>query len=391
MAIRYFQSKWDKEPSLSHENCPLIYKDGFWEGVLPVSGIKIKDILMELSAATVSGDEGAAIDAAAQYFRQYTDRVERDCLGNLIAFKKGEPKAGEPRFSLALAAHIDEIGAMVTQITKGGFLRFTAVGGIDPRTLLGQAVIVHGRTPLKGVVGALAPHLLTERERKKELTLDKLYLDVGLSEAEAREQVRVGDIVSLDQEPVLLNGEKCCSGKAMDNRAGVAVLLQCAVELASMHHQADLYFIATVQEEVGLRGAVTAAYGVEPDLAVAVDVTHGAAPGLANHAVHPLGEGPVIALGPNIHPALGDKLRALARDYRIPFQIEPVAGNTHTDAWAFQVSREGIPTALLSVPLRYMHTMVELLNFDDLIAAGQLLAYLARSLDQAFVEGLPCY
>lgn len=357
-----------------------------------MSGFKIKDVLMELSAATgVSGDEGAAIDVAARYFRQYTDRVKRDRFGNLIAFKEGKLPAGEPRFSLALAAHIDEIGAMVTQIARGGFLRFTAIGGIDPRTLLGQAVVVHGRTPLKGVVGTLAPHLLAERERRKELTLEKLYIDVGLSEAEAREQVRVGDLISLDQEPVLLNGEKCCAGKAMDNRAGVAVLLQCAAELASMQHRADLYFIATVQEEVGLRGAVTAAYGVSPDLAVAVDVTHGAAPGLPDHEVHSLGKGPVIAIGPNIHPALGEKLHALAQSYRLPYQIEPVAGNTHTDAWAFQVSREGIPTALVSVPLRYMHTAVELLNLDDLIAAGQLLAFLSRSLDGAFWEGLSCY
>ncbi|MEW5785806.1 MAG: M42 family metallopeptidase [Bacillota bacterium] len=351
-----------------------------------------ESMLMELAgAAGVAGNEMDAVDAAAKYFKRYTDRVELDRFGNLIAYKRGESAGSAKRISLALAAHIDEIGAMVTRIEDGGFLRFTNIGGIDPRTLLGQPVLVHGRDRLQGVIGALPPHLLTERARQKELTLDKLYIDVGLSEAQAQEQVRVGDFISLDQPPLLLEGGKYLTGKAMDNRAGVAALILGAVELASMRHEADIYFVATLQEEVGLRGAVTAAYGLVPDLAVAVDVTHGEAPGLSGPEVFELGGGTVIGLGPNFHPVLDTRLRELAAEYRVPYQIEPIPGSSRTDAWAIQVSRQGIPVALLSVPLRYMHSVVELLNLDDLTSTGRLLGLFARGLDSPFVEGLACY
>ena len=349
-------------------------------------------ILAALSGtAGVAGDETEAVREAARFFQRYTDRVELDRFGNLIAYKQGDSAGGAAAVSLALAAHIDEIGAMVTGIEPGGFLRFTSVGGIDPRTLLGQPVTVHGRERLPGVVGALPPHLLTETERQKELKLEALYIDIGFDEAETRRRVRVGDTISLDQSPLLLEGEKHLTGKAMDNRAGVAALLLCAAELAAVRHQADVYFIATMQEEVGLRGAITAAYGITPDLAVAVDVTHGDAPGLSGAAVYELGGGPTIALGPNIHPAIAGRLRELAREFRIPHQMEPIPGNTRTDAWAFQISREGVPTGLLSIPLRYMHTVVELLHLDDLTSTGRLLGHLARGLDRPFMEGLRCY
>ncbi len=353
---------------------------------------QLAEMLLELSRADgVSGAESGAISVAARWFDQYTDRLEQDRFGNLIACKQGEIADDAERISLVLAAHIDEIGGMVTKIEEGGFLRFTNVGGIDPRTLLGQAVEVHGAARLKGVVGALAPHLLTEKERQKELKLEHLFVDVGLSESRARAEVSIGDYITLDQMPVKLEAGKSLTGKALDNRAGVAALIYCAAELASLRHQADIYFVATLQEEVGLRGAITAAYGLAPDLAVAVDVTHGDAPGLSGSAVFELGGGTAIALGPNIHPAMAVRLRELAKEYRVPFQVEPVAAGTGTDASAFQVSREGIPTALLSVPLRYMHSAVELLNLEDLTGTGRLLSLFSSSLDRPFVEGLACF
>jgi tetrahedral aminopeptidase len=352
---------------------------------------QLAEILLELSRADgVSGAESGAVTAAARWFERFTDRIEQDRFGNLIACKKGTGAGGAGNISLALAAHIDEIGGMVTKIEAGGFLRFTSVGGIDPRTLLGQAVAVHGAERLTGVVGALAPHLLTETERKKELKLENLFIDVGLSEPAARAQVSIGDYITLDQLPVRLEAGKGLTGKALDNRAGVAALIFCAAELASRRHQADIYFVATLQEEVGLRGAITAAYGLTPVLAVAVDVTHGVAPGLSRPDAYELGDGTAIAVGPNIHPLIAARLRELAREHRVPCQIEPVAAGTGTDAWAFQVSREGIPTALLSVPLRYMHSAVELLNLEDLTSTGRLLGHFAAGLDRPFVEGLTC-
>lgn len=353
---------------------------------------QITEILLELSlAAGVAGDETGVVDAAARYFRPLTDRVELDRFGNLIAFKQGEKSGSAEQVSLAMAAHIDEIGAMVTKIEPEGFLRFTNIGGIDPRTLLGQAVEVHGRTALKGVIGALAPHLLTEKERKKELKIEHLFIDLGFSEAQAREQVSVGDFISLDQTPLKLEAGSCLTGKSLDNRAGVAALILCAAELAGMRHQADLYFIATLQEEVGVRGAITAAYSLVPDLAVAVDVTHGEAPGLSGAEVFELGKGTAIALGPSIHPALFGRLQDTAREQRILYQLEPVPESSSTDAWATQVSREGIPSALLSIPLRYMHSAVELLYLGDITSTGRLLSHFSCSVDRPFVEGLSCF
>jgi tetrahedral aminopeptidase len=353
---------------------------------------QLTEILLELSAAAgVAGDEAGVVNKAAEYFREYTDRVELDRFGNLIAFKRGEKNGTPEQVSLAAAAHIDEIGAMVTKIEPEGFLRFTSVGGIDPRTLLGQAVEVHGRTVLKGVIGALAPHLLTEKEQKKELKIEHLFIDLGFNEAQARAQVSVGDFISLDQVPLKLEAGACLTGKSLDNRAGVAALILCAAELAGMKHQADLYFIATLQEEVGVRGAITAAYSLVPDLVVAVDVTHGEAPGLTGSKVFELGRGTTVALGPNIHPALSRRLQDTAREQRILYQLEPIPESSSTDAWATQVSREGIPSALLSIPLRYMHSAVELLHLSDIISTGRLLSQFSYGVDRPFVEGLSCF
>jgi len=353
---------------------------------------QLADLVLELSAVSgVAGDEARAIGVVARYLQQTTDLVERDRFGNLIAYKRGVKNGTAEQISLALVAHIDEIGAVITKIEAQGFLRFAAVGAIDPRTLLGQTVVVQGRTPSLGVIGATAPHLLTEKERKKELKTENLFIDLGLTEAQAREQLSVGDFISLEQTPLKLDAGNYITGKSLDNRAGVAAMIFCAAELAEIKHQADLYFIVTVQEEVGLRGAVTAFYNLVPDLAVAIDVTHAQAPGLSGQELPELGKGAAVALGPNIHPRLFQRLQETAREQRILYQLEPIPESSFTDVWAAQVSREGIPTALVSIPLRYMHSAVELLSLADLISAGRLLSHFTRSLDRFYVEGLTCF
>ena len=352
---------------------------------------EIKDLIMELSSTVgVSGSEERAAAAVSRHLERHVTRIWRDRLGNLVAFKEGDSTEGEP-FSLALVAHLDEIGLMVTKIEEGGALRFAAVGGIDPRILPGQPVVVHGRAPLKGVIGAKAPHLLTTKERGEAPKFENLYIDLALTGEQARSKVRVGDRVSFDAPPLEMVAGKSLAGKSLDDRAGVASLIICAAALAGVRHQASIYFVASVQEEVGLRGATAAAYNLVPDLAVAIDVTHGKAPGLAAGDAFELGGGPVIALGPNHHPALTERLEEVARSDRFTVQREADPAVPGTDAWAIQVSREGIPCALLSIPLRYMHTTVEMLHLNDLVNTGRLLASFARSIDGPFVEGLACF
>lgn len=352
---------------------------------------EIKQLLTELSQAVgISGSEEGAAAVAARYLERYTDRMWRDRLGNLIACREGAASDQAP-FTLALVAHMDEIGLMITKIEKGGALRFTGVGGIDPRILPGQPLLVHGRTPLKGVVGARAPHLLTEKERRERLKFEDLFIDIGMERERAEEQVRIGDLASFDAPPLAMSAGKSMAGKSLDDRAGVAALVICAAELACSRYPASVMFVASVQEEVGLRGATTAAYGLAPDLAVAIDVTHGESPGLAYPDVFELGGGPVISVGPNHHPALAARFEEAARNDRFTVQREADPAGAGTDAWAIQVSREGIPCALLSIPLRYMHSTVEMLSLEDLNNTGRLLASFARSLDRPFVEGLACF
>ncbi len=349
----------------------------------------IIEILLDLSSSIgVSGSETAAVETAARYFRQYSANVKRDRFGNLLALICGEPQMEGERLTIAVVAHIDEIGAMITKIEPEGFLRFTPVGGIDPRTILGQTVVVSGKKPLQGVIGAAPPHLLSDQERSEVVPIDKLFIDVGLTGEKANELLAVGDFISFEQQPLYIEGNRKITGKSLDNRAGVTAMLICAAELASMRHQADVCFVASLQEEVGLRGAVTSAYGLKPDLALIVDVTHGDAPGLDDSNSFKLGSGPALAVGPNLHPALADKLQETARRHFLPWQKEPIPGHSGTDAWAFQVSREGIPSALLSIPLRYMHTAVELLSLDDLIVCGKLLSHFIQSVDRSLLEDM---
>ncbi|NLM45517.1 MAG: M42 family metallopeptidase [Firmicutes bacterium] len=347
----------------------------------------LKNFLQAVTAAPgISGYEALAAELIKAELCAYADEVRQDRLGNVVFLKKG---TGDNRPRVLLAAHMDEIGLMVTKIEEGGFLRFTSVGGIDPRTIVGQEVVVFGKERLNAVVGAKPPHLTDEEERNKAYSMEDLFIDLALPEERVRRLVAIGDLAMIRRELVQLRGE-VLAGKAMDDRAGVAVLAVCLEELARLHHTADVYAVATVQEEVGVRGAATSTYGIVPDLGIAVDVTHGDMPGVPEHETCKLGKGPAITVGPNIHPKIGNELVAVAKDRKIPYQLEVAAGPTGTDARAIQISRGGIPTGLVSVPLRYMHTSVELLDTEDIKMAGRLLAYFIAGLQMKFVEDLSC-
>ncbi len=343
-----------------------------------------KTLLRRLAeGAAVSGYEENLSSLLTKEWRTLADEVHSDGIGNTYVLKKGTVR----RHQVMLAAHLDEIGLMVTAIDEKGFLRFTTVGGIDPRTLLAQEVVVHGRRDIIGVIGSVPPHLLEGGDRA--VKIEDLGIDVGLPVDRAKEMIQVGDPVTLRRQiNELLNDTM--AGKALDDRAGTVVLAVCLAELARLRHQHDVIAVATVQEEVGLRGALTSAYTLNPDLAVAVDVTHGASADTKGLTQMELGKGPAVALGANIHPGIYKGLCEAARQYRIPVQIEPIPGISGTDAWAIQVTQAGIPTGLVSIPLRYMHTSVETLDISDVVNAGKLLAYFIANLPND-LEGFLCY
>lgn len=352
--------------------------------------MQIKDFMREITEASgVSGYEAPVRGLVHTEFAQYADELRADTMGNLIALKRGQRAAGTPRRSIMLAGHMDEIGLVVTKLEKG-YLRFATVGGFDLRVLLGQEVVVQGRRDLPGIIGSRPPHVLSEEEREQVVPLDKLFIDVGLPADELAKVVRVGDIVTLQRQFTELAGD-LVAGKAFDDRAAVACIDSCLQHLAGMKHTWDVYAVATVQEEVGLRGAVTSTFGLEPDIGVAIDVGHGNMLGVPEVDTVQVGGGPAIGLGPNFHPLMVARLMDTAKRHEIPVQMDPIPGRSGTDAWAMQVTREGLPTALISIPLRYMHTTVETLALKDVERIGRLLALFIGTLDEPFAQelGLP--
>lgn len=334
----------------------------------------------------VSGYEKKIAGIIAGAFSKYVDDTRTDNLGNLIFRKKGR---GESPPRLLICAHMDEIGLIITKIEENGFLRFTSLGGFDVRTLPGQEVNIYGQDTIPGIIGFKLPHLYTEQEKGQSVKMEDLFLDTGLPPKIVRSAIPVGSVAVIKRNLLILR-HNTRSGKALDDRAGVAALWQCARELSKVRHEAELYLVATVQEEVGTRGAVVSTYGISPDLGLAVDVCHGDFPGATEQETSPLAKGPVVTGGPNIHPFIAEKLLNTAAEYHLPCQRDVSPGPTGTDARAIQISLEGVPTGLLSIPLRYMHTSVELVDLEDIKVAGLLLARFVAEVDRAFVEGLAC-
>lgn len=351
----------------------------------------IKQILVGLSEQSgVSGYEHNIAEFISQN-SPYADEIRADKLGNLIMLKKATKTNGQQAPKVMLAAHMDEIGLIITEIDKHGFLRFGTIGGIDQRVMLAQEVIVHGKEDLVGVIGAKPPHVQTPDERNKAVEMDQLFIDVGFdTKAEAEKYVSVGDVVTLNRSVVNLNGS-FMAGKAMDDRACVAVMLECLKALTNQNHMADVYAVATVQEEVGVRGATTSTYGIVPDIGIALDVGHGDMPGVPDYQTIKLSNGAGIALGPHVHPKLHQRFVETAKDWNLSYSLEPATRPGGTDAFAIQITQDGIPTMLLSIPLRYMHTPVETLDYNDIRKTARLLAQFIAELDHEFVEGLTCF
>ncbi len=348
--------------------------------------ISAKEFLERLSAASgVSGYEHTVRDLVIEAFQPYADEVSVTAMGSIIALRRGtwDSKNQRPAPKVLIEGHMDEIGLMVTDIDQG-FLRFTQVGGFDVRVLPSQEVLVHAREELRGIIGSRPPHVLSEEERQKVTPMSELFVDVGLPEERVRELVQVGDLITIARQVVSLKNN-LVAGKAFDDRSAVAAVAEALRQLSTMRHTWDVYAVANVQEEVGLKGAATSAYQINPDVAVAVDVGHADQPNTTEINAVPLDNGMGIAAGPNVHPLLHERLTQIAREHEIPYRVTAYAGATGTNAWSMQVVREGIPTALIDIPLRYMHTSVETLSLTDLERVGRLLAGFCASLDDQFL------
>lgn len=346
----------------------------------------LKEHLRSLvDAHAPSGHEAPVREIVRESWANLVDEYDQDKLGSLIGIKKATNPLAKPR-KIMLAAHMDEIGLMVRDIVDG-FIYVHRITGVDNRIMLSQPVVVHGRKALKGVVASKPPHLLMASERKNYPSFDQLVIDVGLPASEVEQLVRIGDLITPDT-PMIDLTDNLVAGKAMDDRACVAAVTYALHELQSMTHSWDVYATATVQEESGLIGARTAASHIQPDIAIALDVGFAEQPGISNDDAIQIGDGPAVALGANIHPQLFDKIIDVAKQYEIKYQIEAAPAATGTDAWAIQVAQDGIPTALLSLPLRNMHSPVETCDLRDIKRTGRLLAQFIASLDDDFMQAI---
>jgi endoglucanase len=320
-------------------------------------------------------------------------QVSADVLGTPLARVSARHGAAESPRRLLVMGHIDEIGLIVTHIDDDGYLWFAPVGGWDAQILVGQRVALATRDgALRGVVGKKPIHLLREEDRKKVAEIRELHIDIGAANGEqAREHVRIGDVAVIDADPVQLLGGRLVS-RALDNRIGSFVALEAARLVAEAGGAAwELAAVAVAQEEITFGGSRTSTFALAPDAAIVIDVTHATdAPGIEIKELgkHELGSGPVVTRGSTIHPRLFELLYDTATEEQIPFTVEASARATGTDADAVHLSRAGVPTALVSIPLRYMHSPVELVQLDDVQGAARLIATAALQLayDVSFVR-----
>lgn len=338
-----------------------------------------------MNTPSPSGYEGPAVEVWRAEAKKFSDQVKTDLHGNTIAVLN---KGGSPR--VMLAGHIDEIGLMIQSIDEQGFARFQGVGGWDPQILPGQRVVFMGnKGPVRGIVGKKPIHLMDQEERGKAVKMDELWVDFGTgSKKETEKLVSVGDVGVVDVEFQVLHGNNAVA-RGFDDRIGAFTVLEALRLMSRMQLEAEVYAVATVQEEIGLRGAHTSAFGIDPKVGIAVDVTFATDyPGMGGKekgifGTIKLGGGPVIARGPNINHRVHELLVKTAKDRKIDHVIEAIPRGTGTDANAIQLTRAGVAAGLVSIPNRNMHTPVEMVNLEDVEGAFSLLAYaVARITDK---------
>ena len=331
----------------------------------------IYELLCKLTAHDgISGFEGGFAENAAEILRTFCDEVTVSRHGCAVGLmRSGTPGAKK----LMLEAHLDRIGLIVTGIDDDGFVSFSALGGVDERILPASEVYIQGKRSVYGIIGAVPPHLTTASDRSAAPRIEDMLIDTGMRGEDLRQLVRVGDPILLKSECVRLS-ETRVSSAALDNRAGMAAVIDCAQRIRGKSFPYDIYITFTSGEESGLHGAYTVAADFKPDLAVVVDVTFGETHDSPENTSFPLGCGAVVFRGPNTDRRISKRIEALADEKAIPRKTEVSGGSSGTNAWALQTAFGGIRCALISIPLRYMHTTVETADIRDIENVGRLLA-----------------
>jgi len=320
-----------------------------------------------------SGFESEIQKVCASYVKPYVDKVYKDVHGNQYAVRNPDGK-----MRVMLAGHVDEIGLMVNNIDDKGFVSFVPVGGVDTAILGGQRVVIHGaKGPVPGVIGRTAIHLTEPDDRGKALKVHQMWIDIGAKNRKDAEKVAaVGDPITIDAGFLELRDNKAVA-RAFDDRIGAFVIIEAMRHLEKKKLDVAVFCVTTVQEEIGLRGAITSSYGCNPHVGVAVDVGHAIdypTADVKKHGDYKINGGPIIARGPNINPVVFRQLVDVAKNKKIDCQIAAEPRATGTDANAMQLSRGGVAAALVSIPNRYMHSPVELISLDDADSAAKLIA-----------------
>ena len=333
-----------------------------------------------------SGYEERIQRVVRAYVKDFADSVSTDVHGNVVAARNPEAP-----FRVMFAGHCDQLGLVVNYIDPDGFIYVLPLGGWDPQTLVGVHVTIWAKNgPIEGIIGRKAIHLLSEDERKRVPKITDLWIDIGASSrAEVEETVRVGDCCTIPLEYRELLNERI-TAPATDDKAGLWVIMEALRRIDASKLKVGVFAVSTVQEEVGLRGAKTSSFGVDPNVGIAVDVTHATDTPTVEKKVCGeilLGNGPVIGKGPNMNMRLVDQLLDVAQANEIPYQLAAENRITGTDAAVIQVSRSGIATGLISIPNRYMHTPVEIVSWKDMNAAADLLARYCESItpDESYI------
>lgn len=327
-----------------------------------------------------SGYEDTVAQAAKALLEPLVDEVAIDRLGSVIGVKRcGKPNAKR----LLLDAHLDEIGLVVTGIEEG-FLRFGEIGGVDQRMLPARELTILTKPePIFGIVACLPPHVQTAADHDKAVALDELRIDIGMSQAEAETAVPIGTPIVYREGVRRLAGDQVC-GKSLDDRSCFAILLRTAELLKDVVLDVDVYIMGSTREEVSGTGAVVGTNGVAPDWCVAVDVTHAATPDVPHPSDRTCAMygGAAIGVGPNMTWTLTERMVEKAKAKKIPYQLEVMSGSTGTNGWYMQTCLEGIPTSVVSLPLKYMHSPIEVVALEDMEHIAQLLAAFAVDLEK---------
>jgi len=347
--------------------------------------------------AGVTGSEKSIAVIVKNIFEKFCNETIIDEFSNVIGVMKAKVRdygnSEDKPVKIMYTAHLDEVGMIVKKIETGGFVKIGKIHGVDPKTLVSKKLTIHSSTgPIKGIVASIPPHLSNEEDRRKAVTFDDIYVDTGLSEESVKEKISVGDMVSFSQE-FETYGLDMAAGKSLDNRAGVFSLIKTMQILKDKSFSYDIIFLAAVSEEFNSLGAITGTYKIEPDIAVVVDVNHakmGVTDGGDNRQIFSQGKGPVVCKSPILSPKLTQGLVNICKGMGMKVQIEVDNKDTGTDALYVSLAQKGCATALLSIPLKYMHTQVEMINIKDIELTAEVMAQLSLQ-NSILVRDYICY